>query len=104
MSARTVAFLMWHCAVGERNKDNDAKAMQYSSISKALSITGIVITFVIGTVIVHFIVIVHVQLSLRQFFQCQLPLNNVFTARLYSGYQTIDQSEKLFVHKRSNRA
>ena len=41
---------MWHCAVNEKRKDNDGRAMQYSSISKGLAITGIVFTFVIGTV------------------------------------------------------
>ena len=40
---------MWHCAVSERRKDNDGRAMQYSSISKGLAITGIVFTFVVGT-------------------------------------------------------
>ena len=51
---------MWHCAVNEKRKDNDGRAMQYSSISKGLAITGIVCTFVTGkTLTVRFVSTVH---------------------------------------------
>ena len=59
---------MWHCAVSERRKDNDGRAMQYSSISKGLAITGIVFTFVVGTVLFSSII---VHIFLRQFLQNQ---------------------------------